>query len=124
MLSTGRRSVVDVALHGTGVSTSEQVDRARVLQRLRFGDAAFRNLTRGAALAVLVILGGIIVSLVWGSLPTLRTFGVSLPYEEVWNPVTERFGAIAPIYVTVGNSFIAILIAVPVGLLISVFFTA
>ena len=123
MLSTGRRSVVDVALHGTGVSTSEQVDRARVLQRLRFGDAAFRNLTRGAALAVLVILGGIIVSLVWGSLPALRTFGVSFLYEEVWNPVTEKFGAIAPIYGTVVTSFIAMLIAVPVGLFIALFLT-
>jgi phosphate transport system permease protein len=123
MLSTGRRPVVDVALQGTGISAVDHVDRAKVLQRLRLGDVAFRHVTRAAAITVLVILGGIIISLVWGSLPALRTFGVSFLYEEVWNPVTEQFGAIAPIYGTVMTSLIAMLIAVPVGLFIALFLT-
>src|SRR6185312_6022125 len=123
MLSTGRRPVVDEALQGTGISAVDQVDRARVLQRLRLGDVVFRHITRAAALAVLIILGGIIVSLVLGSLPALRTFGVSFLYEEVWNPVTEKFGAIAPIYGTIVTSLIAMLIAVPVGLFIALFLT-
>jgi phosphate transport system permease protein len=115
--------VVDVALHGAGISAVDHVDRAKVLQRLRLGDVVFRQLTRGAALAVLIILGGIIVSLVLGSLPALRTFGVSFLYKEVWNPVTEKFGAIAPIYGTVVTSLIAMVIAVPVGLFIAMFLT-
>src|SRR4249919_2666609 len=123
MQPTGRGPVVDVALQGSGISSADQVDRAKVLQRLRIGDVAFRHMTRAAALAVLVILGGIIVSLVWGSWPALRTFGLSFLYEEAWNPVTEKFGAIAPIYGTVVTSFIAMLIAVPVGLLIALFLT-
>ena len=82
MQPTGRRPVVDVALQGSGISAADQVDRAKVLQRLRLGDVAFRHMTRAAALAVLVILGGIIVSLVWGSWPALRTFGLSFLYEE------------------------------------------
>jgi phosphate transport system permease protein len=115
--------VVDVALQGNTISVAEQVDRAKVLRRLRFGDTAFRNLTRAAAMAVLVILGGIIISLVYGSLPALRTFGFSFLYVETWNPVTEKFGAIAPIYGTILTSFIAMLIAVPVGLFIALFLT-
>ena len=115
--------MVDVALQGNTISVAEQVDRAKVLRRLRFGDAAFRNLTRAAAMAVLVILGGIIISLVYGSLPALRTFGFSFLYVETWNPVTEKFGAIAPIYGTILTSFIAMLIAVPVGLFIALFLT-
>lgn len=115
--------MVDVALQGTGISAVDQVDRARVLQRLRMGDVVFRHITRAAALAVLIILGGIIVSLVWGSLPALRAFGVSFLYQEVWNPVTEQFGAIAPIYGTIVTSLIAMLIAVPVGLFIALFLT-
>ena len=115
--------MVDVALQGSTISVAEQVDRAKVLRRLRFGDTAFRNLTRAAAMAVLVILGGIIISLVYGSLPALRTFGFSFLYVETWNPVTEKFGAIAPIYGTILTSFIAMLIAVPVGLFIALFLT-
>ena len=115
--------MVDVALQSGNISVTEQVDRAKMLRRLQLGDAAFRHLTRAAAITVLVILGGIIVSLVYGSWPALRTFGVSFLYEESWNPVTEKFGAIAPIYGTIVTSVIAMLIAVPVGLFIALFLT-
>ena len=77
MQPTGRPPVVDVALQGSGITVADQVDRAKVLQRLRLGDVAYRHLTRAAAITVLIILGGIIISLVWGSLPALRTFGIS-----------------------------------------------
>src|SRR5205085_8090393 len=117
-----RRSVADVALHG-GAVTREIPSRAKVLDRLRVGDAVFRSVTRLAALAVLVILGGVIVALISGAMPALQTFGFNFLIEERWNPVTERFGAIAPVYGTLVTSLIAMLIAVPVGLLIAVFLT-
>jgi phosphate transport system permease protein len=102
---------------------TEQVDRTKVLQRLRMSDIAFRLLTRSAAIAVLIILGGIIVSLLHGSWPALSTYGITFLYDETWNPVTEKFGAIAPIYGTIVTSLIAMLIAVPVGLFIALFLT-
>jgi phosphate transport system permease protein len=118
-----RPSVVDVALNAGNVQTSDTVSRAKVLQRLRLNDSVFRNLTFFAAIGVLILLGGVIVALIEGSLPALRAFGLNFLIEERWNPVTERFGAIAPIYGTVVTSFIAMLIAVPVGILIAVFLT-
>jgi phosphate transport system permease protein len=57
------------------------------------------------------------------ALNRLRAFGLNFLVEERWNPVTEKFGALAPIYGTLVTSFIAMLIAVPVGLLIAVFLT-
>jgi len=115
--------VVDVALQGGAISTSQQVDRSRVLQRLRLGDDVFRHLTRASAIAVLIILSGIIISLIHGSTLALRTFGFNFLITESWNPVTEKFGAIAPVYGTLATSFIAMLIAVPVGLFIALFLT-
>ena len=123
MQSSRRQPVVDMALQGGIAAVAEQVDRAKILRRLQLGDAAFRHLTRAAAISVLIILGGIIVSLVHGSMPALREFGLSFLYVESWNPVTEKFGAIAPIYGTVVTSIIAMLIAVPVGLFIALFLT-
>jgi phosphate transport system permease protein len=123
MQSSRRRPVVDVAFQGNPVADRQQVDRAKVLQRLRLNDLSFRLLTRLAAILVLVILGGIIVALIHGSLPALRAFGFNFLITDSWNPVTEKFGAIAPIYGTIVTSFIAMLIAVPVGLLIAVFLT-
>ena len=115
--------MVDVALQGTAVMDAGQVDRSMVLQRLRLRDAVFRNLTRASALAVLIILSGIIISLIDGSLPALRAYGFGFLVTESWNPVTEKFGAIAPIYGTVVTSIIAMAIAVPVGLFIALFLT-
>jgi phosphate transport system permease protein len=115
--------VVDVALRGEGAFVADVPSRAKVIARLRLGDNAFRLLTKAAAVGVLVILGGVMFSLVVGSLPALREFGFSFLTEQRWNPVTEKFGALAPIYGTIVTSFIAMLIAVPVGLLIAVFLT-
>jgi phosphate transport system permease protein len=117
-----RRTVVDVALSG-GLAASQPLERLKVIQRLRMGDAAFRTVTRAAAISVLLLLGGIILSLAYGSWPALRTFGLSFFFTESWNPVTEKFGALAPIYGTIVTSFIAMLIAVPVGLFIALFLT-
>src|SRR5262245_44011214 len=115
MPPAGRRSVVDVAVQGTSVSQPAAVSRARVLAKLRITDAAFHHITRAAAIGVLVILGGVILSLFTGALPALREFGFSFLTEQRWNPVTEKFGALAPIYGTVVTSFIAMGNAVPTG---------
>ena len=115
--------MVDVAFQDGTIQVEAQMDRAKVLQRLRLSDTAFRHVTRAAALFVLIILGGIIVSLVMGSWPALQKFGFSFLYVESWNPVTEQFGAISPIYGTIVTSLIAMLIAVPIGLFIALFLT-
>ena len=115
--------MVDVALQGDAVETYAVEARAKALNRLRVADIVFRALTRAAAIGVLIILGGVIISLIDGSVPALRAFGFNFLFEERWNPVTEKFGALAPIYGTLVTSFIAMLIAVPVGLLIAVFLT-
>ena len=86
--------------------------RAQVLVRMRLADKAFQHLTHATALAVLGLLGCIIVSLVIGSLPALRAFGFDFLVTQKWNPVTERFGALAPIYGTLITSLIAMAIAV------------
>ena len=108
MPSDGRKPVVDVALQGqtAGFAGAAQ-ERQRVLSKLRISDQAFHHLTRGAALLVLIILGGVIVALVHGSSLALSTFGLDFVTTQSWNPVTEKFGALAPIYGTLVTSLIA-----------------
>jgi phosphate transport system permease protein len=118
-----RRSVVDVALANGAAIPDETAARTKVLGRLRLGDAVFRHLTRAAAIAVLLLLTGVIISLVQGSLPAFRKFGFGFLISERWNPVTEIFGALPAIYGTVITSLIAMVIAVPVGLMIAYFLT-
>jgi len=87
------------------------------------GDVVFRSLTFLFALLVLLILGGVIVALIEGALPAFRTFGLSFIATEVWNPVTEKFGALAPIYGTLVTSAIAMLVGIPVAFGVALFIT-
>ena len=97
--------------------------RARAISRFAAGDKFFRLLTQSAALAVLLILGGVIGSLIKGSMPAFQAFGLGFFTTQIWNPVTEKFGALAPIYGTVITSAIAMAIAVPLGIGVAVFLT-
>ena len=115
--------MVDVALQQEAVVSIAAGTRARVLDRLRLGDIAFRYVTRAAAFGVLLLLSGVIIALIQGALPALRTFGFGFLLTDRWNPVTEKFGALAAIYGTLVTSLIAMLIAVPVGLMIAFFLT-
>ena len=105
----------------TAGSTVES--RGRAIRRFAAGDKFFRLLTQACALIVLLILGGAILSLIKGSMPAFQAFGLGFFTTQIWNPVTEKFGALAPIFGTVVTSVIAMAIAVPVGLGIAIFLT-
>jgi phosphate transport system permease protein len=79
--------------------------------------------TTGAAWLVLLLMAGIIGSLFWGAAPILRDAGAQFFFRDVWDPVGENFGALAPIVGTLVTSLIALLIAVPLSFGIAVFLT-
>ena len=79
------------------------------------GDRFFRGLTLFFALLVLLSVAGMLVTLVAGSWPALKTFGLGFFARKQWNPVTEQFGALAPLYGTVVTSVLALLVGVPVS---------
>ncbi|HEY0913355.1 MAG TPA: phosphate ABC transporter permease subunit PstC [Solimonas sp.] len=81
------------------------------------------GLTRSAALLVLLLLGGVIGVLIHGSIPAFEKFGFGFFTTEKWNPVTEIFGAAAPIYGTIVTSVIAMFIGVPISIGIAIFMT-
>lgn len=98
-------------------------DRAPALKRFARGDAIFRWITRLAAYFVLLVLGGIIFTLVEGSIPTFQKFGLGFFVSDAWNPVKGEYGAFVAIYGTLITSIIAMLIAVPVGVGVAIFLT-
>jgi phosphate transport system permease protein len=83
----------------------------------------FRWLTIASAALVLLLLAGVLLALCYGGWPALKTFKFAFLTREVWNPVTEQFGALAALYGTVITSVLAMLIAVPLAFGIAVFLT-
>jgi phosphate transport system permease protein len=102
---------------------SSHTSRAAALSTLRTSDRLFAALTFACAVSVLIMLGAVFTSLIVGAAPALKTFGFQFLTTEAWNPVTEEFGGLAPIYGTLVTSFIAMFIAVPVGLGIAIYLT-
>jgi phosphate transport system permease protein len=73
------------------------------------------------ALAVVVLLAAIFVSLLLHSFPSLRAFGLSFFFGKAWDPVSKEFGALPFLVGTLLTSFLSLLICLPFSLAISIF---
>jgi len=98
------------------------IDKRHAAKQLLY-ERVFHGATLAAAILVLLILGGVAVSLLQGAWPALKHFGFPFVTREIWNPVTEEFGALAPMYGTVVTSLIAMALAVPTAFGIALFLT-
>src|SRR5581483_8783255 len=123
MREPGRQSVTDFALPESAAAATGRQPQSRIYRHLQTTDTLFGYLTLLTAVLVLVILSGVILSLFIGAMPALRAFGFDFLFDQRWNPVTEKFGAFAAIYGTLVTAVIAMLMAVPLGLLIALFLT-
>ena len=114
--------MVDVATRPAIAKTSV-FDRAQALARFKSGDVVFHALAFASAISVLLILAGVLISLIWASIPAISTFGLSFFTRDVYSTLDghEAYSALAPIYYTIVTSVIAIAIAVPIGIGIAVF---
>ncbi|HEY9691254.1 MAG TPA: phosphate ABC transporter permease subunit PstC [Oculatellaceae cyanobacterium] len=78
-------------------------------------DRGFIWVTRLFALGIAAILLWIAVQVASAALPAIREFGFSFLASSTWNPVNGNYGVLAPVYGTLVSSFIALLLAVPIG---------
>ncbi len=102
---------------------AEALNLRSLLSRERRIERVFRGLSTLSAVLVLALLGGVIGALAYDAWPALHQFGWSFVTEQRWNPVTEKFGALAALYGTVVTSIIAMALAVPVSFGIAIFLT-
>src|SRR5438034_4102849 len=114
-----------MAVQSDAMEATGPYDRARALNAFKLGDVTFYWITRVCAISVLLILGGIILSLIAGAWPAMKQYGLSFLFTSRWAPSADPpvLGALGPIYGTLVTSIIAMLIAIPVGLGIAIFLT-
>jgi len=86
-------------------------------------DRLFRYALTATVVFVLVALAGAALSMLWGGRAVLETEGLSFFYSSEWNPVENKYGALAPIYGTIVTAIIAMIIAVPISFGIALFLT-
>ncbi|MBZ2437085.1 phosphate ABC transporter permease subunit PstC [Xanthomonas perforans] len=96
--------------------------RGRDLRDAR-ADRLFKLALAATVVFVLLALGSAALSMLWGGRHALQMQGLSFFYSADWNPVENKYGALAPIYGTLVTAVIAMLIAVPVSFGIAFFLT-
>ena len=103
-------------------SATAALPRPRDLSDAR-ADRMFKLALTGAVIFVLVALAGAGLSMLWGGRHALQVQGLSFFFTADWNPVENKFGALAPIYGTLVTALIAMIIAVPISYGIAFFLT-
>jgi len=91
------------------------------MSRQDTSDIVFRRILAVFPISILILVAGIFFQLVYSSLPTLKKFGLAFFYNSTWDPVAENFGALPFIYGTLLTSFVALLLAVPIGVGAAIF---
>lgn len=92
-------------------------------QRKQVGDTVFRGITALAAASVLALALTYVVQMALNSWESVRHFGWGFVTGTTWDPVFEEFGALPVIWGTVVSSLLALLIAVPISIGVSIFLT-
>ncbi len=88
----------------------------------RIYDALFYGVSVFFALIILALMAGILVQLAGNSLPSIRAFGLGFLTSIEWDPaISQRFGAASSMYGTLVSTFIAMVIAVPLSLVIALY---
>lgn len=84
-------------------------------------DRGFVLLTMVLGIGIIVLLGLIALTVGYRALPAITHSGIGFFTTSVWNPVNDTYGALPMISGTLVSSFIAVLIAVPLGVGTAVF---
>jgi phosphate transport system permease protein len=106
----------------TAVLDPEPQDRPRQIPHTRDGaDDVFRGVLRSGGIAVLVITGLIGFFLVFKASSALRRAGLHFFTRSVWLPDSNNFGIASVLPNGVIIALIALVIAVPIGLLTALF---
>ena len=93
---------------------SQPISAARS-KRTRWGDRLFYNLTRSAAVAIVIVAGLLVIDLFRGSWEAMVHFGFPFLIGTTWDPVAREFGVLPPAVGTIVKSVIAVVIAVPIS---------
>jgi phosphate transport system permease protein len=89
----------------------------------RVGDLLLYGISGLAALGAVALLVAIAIKIIDGSRLAYDKFGLGFITSQVWNPVTNQFGALDFIYGTAITSLFTLLIATPLAVAIALYLT-
>src|ERR1700756_4004411 len=105
------------------VATAAQEPRWRLRRGVNVGDRVYRAVLTVLAVTLPLLLLALVGELLVSAWPAIRRFGPHFLWSSVWDPVAGVFGAAPMIFGTLASSLLALVIAVPLALGVSIFLT-
>jgi phosphate transport system permease protein len=90
------------------------------LKKVR-AESAFKRTLVIMALVMIVIAGGIFLTLLVQSVPSIKALGIGYLDGKTWDPVSDIYGALPFLLGTLLTSFLALLISIPFSYAIAIY---
>ncbi|MFL5787280.1 MAG: phosphate ABC transporter permease subunit PstC [Flavisolibacter sp.] len=90
------------------------------LRKVR-AETSFRRTLLITSVLMIVIAAGILLTLITGSLPSLKALGVKYLWGRTWDPVQNIYGALPFLLGTLITSFLALIISIPFSYAIAIY---
>jgi len=92
--------------------TTTQVQGGQ-MRSIRFNEGLFKWLMTNSAVLLILLLGGILITLLIGSWPVMKHSGFGFLYGSNWDANAEKFGSLPFLVGTVLTAFMALIISFP-----------
>lgn len=105
----------------SGFNRSSSLDKKNTPARVI--DIGFWGLTLTLAIGAGSVLVWVIIQTGLSSTQAMQKFGLGFLFNGTWDPVNNIYGVMPQIYGTLITSFIALLLAIPIGVGVAIFLT-
>ncbi|GAC1306400.1 MAG: phosphate ABC transporter permease PstC [Mucilaginibacter sp.] len=84
-------------------------------------EAVFKRILWIMSAILLVLVGGILITLIIESMPSIKSLGIKFLWGKVWDPVNNIYGAYPFLIGTILTSFTALIISIPFSYAIAIY---
>src|ERR1700760_1484537 len=106
-------------------STPEAILKAKKRARKSFRQIRTENVFKRTlmlmGLIMVLLVLGILVTLIFKSMPSIKALGLKYLWSKVWDPVQDIYGAWPFLLGTLMTSFLALIISIPFSLAVAIF---
>ncbi len=84
-------------------------------------ETLFKRTLTGIGAAMVVLVLGILLTLIIGSIPSIKSLGIKYLWGTTWDPVNNIYGALPFLIGTLLTSFLALIISIPFSFAIAIY---
>jgi len=105
----------------TAIAAPQRVVRKKNSYGQIRAESLFRRTLVIMGVAMLLLVTGILITLIIGSIPSIKSLGIKYLWGTTWDPVNNVYGALPFLIGTLLTSFLALIMSVPFSFAIAIY---